>query len=502
VSTFSDLGLHPSLVEAAAALGWVAPLAIQRAAVPVLRRGGNAVVRASSGSGITGAYGLALLDRLAREESAGTGARALILVASEARATEVGSQLAALAGDLVRVGVLAPGWRAGSAADLVVAAPGAAAAAVETSTLKLGGLMALVLDGVPALLAPGSAAPLDVLLVSIPPEAQRILTTPAWTRDVDRFAEAHARRALSIPSRPADPAGSAGQLRRGNLAYLMVPAHAKEETLSRLLGSGEHGIVVARGTARADAVRSLITARGHVSSSSGQPVAVAAYDVIAAQGATLAFDVPPDADALAQLDVGNALVLAAPAELPHLRAIADDAGYALQPAPPPREPRTALTDFRDEIRAALRDEDIDAQLLVLDPLFHEFSPAEVAAALSALVRRKQPERDRPEPPAPAESSRGQPFVRLFVSAGQKDGVRPAEIIGAFASEAGITGDQVGRIEIRETFSVVEVDPQVAERVIRGVNGTTLRGRSLRVDYDRKPGAGPKRRSPRPRPTER
>src|SRR5690606_41798988 len=45
---------------------------------------------------------------------------------------------------------------------------------------------------------------------------------------------------------------------------------------------------------------------------------------------------------------------------------------------------------------------------------------------------------------------------------------------------------LGRIEIRDTFSIVEVAAASAERVIQALNGVTLKGRSLRVDYDRKP----------------
>ena len=73
-------------------------------------------------------------------------------------------------------------------------------------------------------------------------------------------------------------------------------------------------------------------------------------------------------------------------------------------------------------------------------------------------------------------------------------MRPGDLVGAITGEAAISGDQVGRIEIRDTFSIVEVASDVGERVIQALNGTTVKGRSLRVDYDRKTPAR------RPRPT--
>ncbi|HUE97082.1 MAG TPA: DbpA RNA binding domain-containing protein, partial [Longimicrobiaceae bacterium] len=56
------------------------------------------------------------------------------------------------------------------------------------------------------------------------------------------------------------------------------------------------------------------------------------------------------------------------------------------------------------------------------------------------------------------------------------------------------------------FSIVEVQSNVADQVIRAVNGTTMKGRSLRVDYDRggparrpSPKGGPGRRTTRQPP---
>ena len=63
---------------------------------------------------------------------------------------------------------------------------------------------------------------------------------------------------------------------------------------------------------------------------------------------------------------------------------------------------------------------------------------------------------------------------------------------ALAGEANIPGSRIGKIEIRDSFSIVEVQSDVADQVIRAVNGTTMKGRSLRVDYDR---GGPARRPP-------
>src|SRR5690606_35278199 len=145
---------------------------------------------------------------------------------------------------------------------------------------------------------------------------------------------------------------------------------------------------------------------------------------------------------------------------------------------------------------AIRDEDLTAQLLVLEPLLDEFAPAEVAAALAALLRSRRPA-PAPQPPAataqpratadkPAASAAGPApatWARLFVGVGSRDYIRPGDLVGALAGEAGIPGSRIGKIEIRDSFSIVEVQADVADHVIQAVNGTTMKGRSVRVDYD-------------------
>ena len=61
---FEDLGLRVELVQTLEDLEITSPTGLQEAVIPALRRGGNLVARASSGSGKTLAYLLAILDRL------------------------------------------------------------------------------------------------------------------------------------------------------------------------------------------------------------------------------------------------------------------------------------------------------------------------------------------------------------------------------------------------------------------------------------------------------
>ena len=47
-------------------------------------------------------------------------------------------------------------------------------------------------------------------------------------------------------------------------------------------------------------------------------------------------------------------------------------------------------------------------------------------------------------------------TRLFVGAGRAAGIRPGDLVGAIANEAGLSGGDIGAIQIADGFSLVDV----------------------------------------------
>jgi len=191
VNTFRELGLRAELADAAAAAGFDAPSPLQQAAIAVLRRGSNTVLLASSGSGVTAAYALALLDRLSQSivlaaapgaapdlvaGGAATAAmepRALVLTATEDRAAQVARTFATLAGAAgTPVRALTVAWSAHGNGGVLVAPLAAAARALRDSSLKLLELQAVVFDGLPVLLALDDSAAFDSLIAALPHDVQ------------------------------------------------------------------------------------------------------------------------------------------------------------------------------------------------------------------------------------------------------------------------------------------------------------------------------------------
>ena len=74
-------------------------------------------------------------------------------------------------------------------------------------------------------------------------------------------------------------------------------------------------------------------------------------------------------------------------------------------------------------------------------------------------------------------------ARLFVGAGRIDNLRPGDLVGAIANEAGVPGEAIGAIRIADRFALVEVPEEFAEEVIQSLRNTKIRGRRVTVRRD-------------------
>jgi ATP-dependent RNA helicase DeaD len=228
---------------------------------------------------------------------------------------------------------------------------------------------------------------------------------------------------------------------------------------------------------------------------------------------------------------GVAITLAEPREHRFLRNIEHLTKQRIQVEPVP-----TLVDLRarrlELTRAALREQLVDGNLdtfrVVVETLAEEFDILDVATAAVKLAheasgvtsdeeeipsvivpprdRDRERERDRGRDRAGRSQPRGEPsprdrprkaerserrrgrsdadVTRIYVGLGRQAGVRPADLVGAIANEAGVDARAVGAIEIADRFSIVEVPDDAADEIIGALRATTIRGRRVMVRRDR------------------
>jgi len=212
------------------------------------------------------------------------------------------------------------------------------------------------------------------------------------------------------------------------------------------------------------------------------------------------FDLPATRAELREaVGSATAFALVQPRQIESLRALA--AGGPVRPYALPeagRRARNRESAVRDELRRIITEQTVEREILALEPLLEEYDGVEIAAAALKLLELERATA-RTTPPAsaaaaPSKARDSGAMARLFVTVGERDNVRPADLVGAIANQAGLTGASVGKIDIRQSHSIVEVAADSVETVIARLNGTTIRGRRVVARRDDE--------SRRPRPSDR
>jgi hypothetical protein len=198
----------------------------------------------------------------------------------------------------------------------------------------------------------------------------------------------------------------------------------------------------------------------------------------------------PSAEALARLcELGReVLVLIRAPQLPYLERVAAKASALRLPSHTDTV-RSAASRLRDELRKRVTGTDLTTALLAIEPLLDEYDPALLAAA--ALAGQG----DAPETPDTGEvppSTGGATWTRIYVTVGRRDKAGPGQILGAVLRAAELQQADVGRIDVKESFALVEVRPEVAERTVRCLSGEKIGGRRVTARLDRHESSGKSR----------
>lgn len=190
----------------------------------------------------------------------------------------------------------------------------------------------------------------------------------------------------------------------------------------------------------------------------------------------------PSAEALAALRelAREVLVLLRPRQIPYLERISETTKPVRLRGDTDRV-RSDAAKLRERLRERLGRGSLAAELLAVESLLEEYDPALVAAAaLASAGAVAEPSHPPLEEPSHAEAT----WTRLYVTAGRRDQVREGAVLKVVMEAANLKRSDVGRIDVKENFTLVEVRPEVASHTIRCVTGCQIRGRRVTVRPDR------------------
>ncbi|HKV09923.1 MAG TPA: DEAD/DEAH box helicase [Thermoanaerobaculia bacterium] len=517
--SFESLGLSEPILKAVADVGYEAPTPIQAKTIPPMMAGRDLIGQAQTGTGKTAAFAIPILEKI---DPSSPEVQALVLAPTRELAIQVAEAVHTYSKHLGRVGVI-PVYggqpiqlqlkRLQRGVHVVVGTPGRIMDHLRRGTLRLDAIRIVVLDEADEMLRMGFIEDVEWILAQSPPERQTALFSATLPREVRRIAERHLKDPVSIEIEHKTLTLPAIEQR-----YLNVSPQQKIDALARILETEATDaiLIFTRTKTGAAEVAEKLQARGYAAEAmhgdmgqaqresvirrlrGGQLEIVVATDV-AARGLDVErishvvnYDIPYDVEAYVHRigrtgragRSGTAVLFISPRERRMMAEIERYTGQRITPMKMPTQADVAarrIALFKESIRKTLAEGDLDLYLTLVEELVDEgLDLAEIAAAAARLARGDKPLEVEVEPEPEALAGAEDGMVRIFLAAGSRAGVRPADIVGAIANEAGVPGKAIGSIDIYDRFTFVEIPSQYRDQVLTKMARATIRGRPVDI----------------------
>ncbi|MCM0638123.1 DEAD/DEAH box helicase [Cellulomonas wangsupingiae] len=438
-------------------------------------------------------------------------------------------------------------------AQVVVGTPGRVIDHIERRTLRLEDVRFVVLDEADEMLRMGFAEDVDRVLSGTPSGRQVALFSATMPTQIRRVADQHLVNPVSVSvTRQSSTVDSVRQ------TFAVVPYRHKAGALARVLAvsDADAAIVFVRTREAAEEIGNALVQRGiaatHISGDVAQSdreriverLRSGALDVLVATdvaargldveriGLVVNLDLPREPEAYVHRigrtgragRSGEALTFVTPSERPRLRQIERTTRTALieitipTPAQVSAHRATALLNRTEQRMAAGRLDVVREAVREHLAAHPELDPLDLLTAVAALavgdegpgadvedlddaVRRARDTRADETRGGPVAGNRRRPVTtgpsgrpRYRVSVGERDGLQPGALVGALTGEGGLTGKDVGKIDIYGSFALVDIPEGLTAEVVDRLGRTRVAGRPLRIRLDTGPQAsrGPSR----------
>lgn len=514
------MGLSGDILRAIEDMGFEEASPIQGKTIPIALKGSDVIGQAQTGTGKTAAFGIPVAEVLpARMNRVG----ALILTPTRELCIQVSEELSKITkykktkvvpifgGQPIERQIRALRFGVG----IVVGTPGRVMDHLRRGTLRLDTVRVIVLDEADEMLDMGFVDDITFILQHIPAERQTLLFSATMPQEILALSKRYMRNPELVSiSREQLTVPLIDQV------FYEVRGHDKVDALSRIVDSEEisRAIVFCRTKRGVDDLAESLQNRGYLAEGihgdlnqaqrsrvmsrfrDGSLELLVATDV-AARGLDIEnvshvinFDVPQDPESYIHRigrtgragRSGTAITLIHPREFQQLRLIERLIKTRVKRCELP-----SVGDIVDRQRELIKTRlvkiveggGLDQYRAVVDELGDELDPVDVAAAALKLhiegdrIGSEKTERRQDFGETGAEPG----MVRFFINVGRVQGIAPADIVRGIAAQSEIPGDTIGKIDIFDRFTFVEVPREAAARVMESMKRSSIKGQTVNIE---------------------
>ena len=452
--SFSSLPISDAQIANLDSLGYIKMTDVQARSLPHVLSGRDLIARAKTGSGKTAAFGIGLLEQI---NSRFFGVQALVLCPTRELADQVGKELRRLARSRsnIKLVLLCGGKPFGPqkgslehGAHIAVGTPGRVQDHLRKGTLKLDGLKILVLDEADRMLDMGFSDVMNDIIRRTPKTRQTLLFSATYPAAIKRMCRSIQRNPVTVTVESQHKPGVIEQL------FYQIKSHERNNTLLALF---EHyqpasALVFCHTKKQCDEVAHFL--RDH------------RIDALAIHGD---LDQRQRDQVLVQFANNSCPVLVATdvaargLDIKSLQAVIN---YEL-----PRDPEIYVHRIGRTGRAGEKGMALsiftEAEQLRVNAL-EQFQKKPCICDVYASLDRK-----------PGFTLKA-PMVTIQIDAGRKNKIRPGDLLGALTGDAGLSGSQIGKIDIFDQSSFVAIERKALRQALNFLATGKVKGRTIRA----------------------
>lgn len=538
ISRFDQLALNDCILKALDDVGYETPSPIQAQTIPLLLEGKDVLGQAQTGTGKTAAFALPVLSNLDLKRKT---PQALVLVPTRELALQVAEAFQKYASKMKAFHILpiygGQDYRGQIKAlnrgvHVIVGTPGRVMDHMRRGTLKLDDLAVLVLDEADEMLRMGFIDDVEWVLNQTPAGRQIALFSATMPEQIRRIAGKYLNEPKQITIKVKT--ATADTIRQ---RFWPVSGLHKLDALTRILEAEPFDamIIFVRTKTSTVELSEKLQARGFASAAlngdiqqnlrertveqlkNGSLDILVATDV-AARGLdvdrishVVNFDIPYDTEAYIHRigrtgragRQGDAILFVAPREKRMLNAIERATRKKIEMMELPSAELIndkRIERFKQRISDVLGTEEVSffMQLIEQYQQEHNVPAIEIAAALAHLLQGDTPFLLQKKAPVKVgqnlnggnkkfrkrQSTKGaaleQGMQRYRIEVGHNHEVKPANIVGAIANEAGLDSQYIGRISIFDDHSLVDLPEGMPKEVFSDLQKVWVAGQQLRI----------------------
>ena len=536
---FADLTLSPNVQKAVAKTGYEFPTPIQEQIIPHMLEGRDVMAQSQTGSGKTAAFALPILSQLDTRTKV---PHVLVLAPTRELAIQVADSFERYADQIPKFSAVAiyggqdyevQFRKLRRGVQVVVGTPGRVIDHINRGTLDLSKVNTLVLDEADEMLNMGFLDDVEYVLEKTPGNRQVTLFSATFNNDIKKIAKRYLNDPVQVKiQRKTITADSIRQ--RAIIAShrdkidLLIQMLEVEETDGVLIftRTKDSTIAVAEQLNRAGLKVAALngdmpqkTRERTIDRLKAEKLDIVVATDVAARGLDVTrvshvfnYDLPEGSESYIHRvgrtgragRKGEAIIFLTPSQRGKLRMIERATRKTIEIVDPPSAKHLnamRVKKLRDTISKTVLGQDLTKfKKLIEEHLEETGEPIlDVAAALAHLgnrgdeffstdrPKRQRRERDDREPrgregrerrrgPSPVEEG----MIRYRIEVGHRDGVKPGNIVGAIANEAGIEGKHIGPIQIYGSHSTIDLPSGMPDDVREILASTRVVGRELNI----------------------